>query len=102
MRILDEGATSIYKCRQLISHMGSGEFLNWLDKLLIMGTIGHDDWDRECGKFFGYPKCCIKWFIFMSKLNAHVGRMTDYLYGAVHCGYVKCPKCIKETKNARL
>jgi len=74
-------------------------FILWLDRLLVMGTIGSDDWDRECGKFFGYPNCCIEWFIFMSKLNAHVGRMTDYLYGAVHCGYVKCPKCRKKDSN---
>ena len=85
---------SMYKYRK---HMNKDKpLIVWLDRLLIMGTIGHDDWDRECGKFFGYPNCCIKWFVFMSKINTYVSEMTDYLYGETHCGYVKCPKCIKE------
>ena len=72
-------------------------FITWLDKLITLGVIGWEDWDRENGKFFGYPDCCIKWFLFMRKMGvARIGTMTDYLYGETHCGYVKCPKCVKE------
>ena len=79
---------------------GSGyddPFITWLNRSLVMGMISHEDWDRESGKFFGYPNCCIKWFIFMSKMRVdEIGKMTDYLYGETHCGYVLCPKCAKK------
>ena len=72
-------------------------FIRWLDRLIVMGVISVEDWDREAGKFFGYPDCCIKWFIFMGKMGIlRIGSMMDYLYGHTSCGYVLCPKCKRE------
>ena len=86
---------STYKrCKQ---YYPADPFVNWLAKLLVMGMISREDWDRENGKFFGFPDCCIKWYIFMGKLGiVRRGAMTDYLYGTTHCGYVLCPKCIRK------
>lgn len=89
----DEDAVSVYKCR-----MGYNKpFVNWLDRLVIMGVISVEDWDRELGKFFGYPDCCIKWFIFMGKMGISlIGSTMDYLYGETNCECVLCPKCTRE------
>lgn len=78
--------------------------VNWLNRLVVMGVIGPDEWNWQYGKISGYPECCIKWFIFMDKML--VGRrgiavMTDYLYGRPEgrIDYVKCPKCLMKDSN---
>lgn len=72
------------------------DFISWLDRLAVMGTIAEEDWHKEYGKHCRYPKCCINWFIFMAvSLNIErVGVMSNYLYGySGEYNYVKCPTC---------
>lgn len=91
-----EKVMSFYKWRKQYNRELNQQFLSWIDKLLVMGVIEPRDWDYETGKFYGYPSCCIKWFVFLDKMGTIPGKMTDYLYGETHCDYVQCPKCIKE------
>jgi len=99
-----EKAASIYNRRHLTNWQDGKEFLDWLDRLVVMGVIEPKDWDQERGKFFNIPNCCIKWYVFVGRMviNGQIGLMMSYIYGATYRGYVMCPRCRKEMKNAKL
>ncbi len=103
--ICRENNIETYLQRRAVSGSQKNSFEDWLDRLAVMGTIEPVDWDLENGKFFKIPMCCIKWYLFMSKMGITcIAKMTDYIYGPYKNGsnlsaeeqYVRCPKCLKE------
>jgi hypothetical protein len=70
----------------------------WLDRLRDFGTITYSQKCWTLGRFYGYPTCCIKNFVNMSRLgldcyswmNEHFGPLEDPLRGRV-----KCVVCLK-------
>jgi hypothetical protein len=72
-------------------------FEDWLDRLLVMGKIGVEDWMRENGKFFEYPKCCIEWYVWLYSMGIEdpVEYMSEYYEydDPDEYEYCRCPMC---------
>lgn len=72
----------------------------WLDRMVVMGKIEQDDWNRENGKYFGIPRCCVEWYIFLHSLNIEpIGSFMNVVFGEDDHDkyqYVRCPKCRKD------
>jgi hypothetical protein len=72
-------------------------FEDFIAKLVVLGKIEVEDWDRETGKHYGIPKCCVEWYITLDKIGIHdQGGYMDRMYGedVSKAGYVRCPKCV--------
>ena len=97
-----DGATKKYITERGPNWRRQGKFFeDWLDRLLIMGVIEEEDWNRENGNFENFPKCCVEWFIELINVPEaeKVGKsvFTDRHFGKDNfVGYVRCPNCRKE------
>jgi hypothetical protein len=84
------------KWRTLMTTLSTAQKTDkWLTKLYDMGTITTEDLDRERGRQYGYPKCCIEAFIQLNKEVDNVALVAEIIYGVdnLHIEYVRCPKC---------
>lgn len=74
----------------------------WLNRLAVMGVIEEVDWITENGKFFGIPRCCREWFIFIKLIIGEDNPLliTDKEFGDDRFqemfDYVRCPECRRE------
>ena len=72
------------------------DYLNFIFRLYAFGKIEKEDYYREAGKYFGYPRCCIENFVGMCKTGAKpardMGKMFDVEFPALR-GYIACPIC---------
>lgn len=66
---------------------------------------GPENWDIH-GKYFGYPKCCIDWFVTVNKTHARsVSILNRYprasrLIG--HSGFIPCEKHLKLIESGKV
>lgn len=53
---------------------------------------------EEWGRYFGYPECCIKWFV------EHAGTKLTTSQNAVHGhrGFIPCPSCADKVTRETL
>ena len=77
------------------------DYVDFLIKLVDMGKILWYDLNMDLGRYYGYPKCCIKHFARYQEMGIKmVGLYMDIMYGDADDNYVKCTKCInKEMKK---
>lgn len=68
---------------------------DFLVKLYLLGKISWRDRDIELGKYFGYPKCCINFYVLLQSLNVPASIVLNAIFGidALKYNYVRCPKC---------
>lgn len=66
-----------------------------LQKMYDLGTITRADIERDLGKYYNFPKCCINNYVELFKKVDMVAAHMDHLYGKPHkrVGYVLCFKC---------
>lgn len=66
-----------------------------LQKMYNLGTITRMDIERDLGKYYKFPKCCIDNYVELYKKDYMPGAHMDHLYGKSHkrVGYVLCFKC---------
>ena len=75
-------------------------YLNFLKRFWCLGKIELKDYDRELGKHFGYPKCCVDNYISFSERGERVGEKMNEIYGKdKQVGYVRCPNCRENKKK---
>jgi hypothetical protein len=69
------------------------KFKAWLDKHYSEITSTEYYWSM--GKFFGYPDCCIKFFVVMVvERHIPVGHYMEQIYGEdENYHYVRCHEC---------
>jgi len=66
----------------------------WRMYELVM--ITRTDIERDLGKYYKYPKCCVDNFTSLLKKGHRVHRYMDFLYGrfpGIRVGYVLCFRC---------
>lgn len=51
-----------------------------------------------CGIYFGYPKCCVDWFI-RNRMNNYIplNKNQEAVHG--NEGFIPCPKCAKKVNK---
>lgn len=66
--------------------------------LYQLGAIDLAGLDKELGKYFDYPKCCVDFFISIRKKTSKVSTYVNSIYGPDlnPTGYVRCPSCRKK------
>lgn len=70
-------------------------------RLYRFGKISYADYIYYNGVYYGYPKCCIRFYIYcLLKLRVPPYMYMTALYGTDtdKVGYVRCPKCRKERR----
>ena len=65
---------------------------------IIKQCDNYSDFHRRMGEYFGYNKCCIDFFVTLSKIDGiPIGYVVKQLYGKVpNSNHVLCPRCIRE------
>jgi hypothetical protein len=78
--------------------------MHWLWRLARKhGTIEESDVNREGGKIYGFPKCCIDNYVRLFDEGKPPGDYMDALYGEDNLSdiadnpRVRCAKCRKNT-----
>lgn len=83
------------------------EYLDWLWRLLKFGAIEQKDLDREAGRLYNFPKCCIDNYVRLMEEGRTPGKHMDNLYGKDDLSDIKdnprvrCEKCRKSTHSGR-
>lgn len=54
---------------------------------------------RKMGKFFGYPQCCIDWFV-EERASKFTPLTTDQEKAIDNRGFIPCPECAKKVNNS--
>jgi hypothetical protein len=77
-------------------------YMHWLWRLARQhGTIEESDVNREGGKIYDFPKCCIDNYVRLMERGESPGKFMDELYGFDDCRdisenpRVRCAKCRK-------
>jgi len=75
-------------------------YMHWLWKLAReFGTIEESDVDREGGKIYGFPKCCVDNYVKLMNEGKNPGSTMDKWYGFYDCRDIsdntrdRCAKC---------
>lgn len=45
------------------------------------------------GIHFGYPICCVLWYVFLQSTYHHFAVWNEQRFGPSAMGYVRCPTC---------
>jgi len=69
--------------------------VKFLDRLYDFGKISLEDHDRELGKHFGYPPCCVEYYLRFNAFGIPAAVATAIAFGDTcpDVPYVKCPVC---------
>lgn len=92
----ENAVAKYYYLRRSMRHYGR-MFEDWLDRLIIMGVIELEDYERELAKVFNVPKCCVEWFIWLGQVG--IESQCEYMAGFYgyddpdEYEYVRCPMC---------
>ena len=64
-------------------------------RLLKYGIITEEDYDRELGRYYGYNKCCVEYFISLNKQGKNPWDFARKQYGLDSKGihHIRCEKC---------
>ena len=77
-------------------------YIDFLCKLRSMGKISTYDINMDLGRYFRYPKCCIKHFSNYIRMGIEKpGLYMNTMYGYAGTRYVRCPKCRLEKEQCQ-
>ncbi len=74
---------------------------DFIIKLVDLGKISWYDLNMDLGRYYKYPKCCIKHFARYQEMGIGVVNLyMDTMYGtdSIEVGYVRCLNC-RNKKN---
>ncbi len=77
-------------------------YIDMIRRLWCYGTITENDFHRELGRYFKYPKCCIDNFIRLGNMGVYASLYMEEKYGEAKTKfksdfvYVKCAECRKK------
>lgn len=64
--------------------------------------MSNDKWHQDQGEYFGYPQCCITWFIEeRANVELHKRRPLTEKQESVHNfrGFIPCPVCAEKVTS---
>jgi len=77
-------------------------YVDFLCRLRAMAKISTYDINMDLGRYFGYPKCCIKHFSNYIRMGIEKpGLYMNIMYGYAGTRYVRCPKCRLEKEQCQ-